>query len=132
VTDLDRPCDSCGGTAVADPGIDVVDGRLVWSVSVRCPACGAAVEVCGRDEPPDDVRAAVLARDGVARLTVDAGANRVAVLRVLRRDGRTLDAAADAYARLTGDGLTGTGAELRLLAGRLEAAGARVTVARDR
>ncbi|GIJ67053.1 hypothetical protein [Virgisporangium ochraceum] len=67
MTDLDRPCGSCGGTAVADPGIDVFDGR-------------------------------------------------------------TLDAAA----RLTGDGPTGTGAELRLLAGRPEAAGARVTVSRDR
>lgn len=117
---------------VADPGIDVVDDRLVWSVWVQCPRCGPAEVVCGRDEPPDDVREAVLARDGGARLTAHADGNRVAILRVLRRDGRPLDAATRAYARLTGPGLTGTEAELRLLAGRLEAAGARVTLAPGR
>lgn len=127
MTGADRPCDRCGATLLASPGQNVVGDRLAWSVSVRCAGCGAAEEVCGWDDTPADVRAAIIARDGAARLRADA-ADRVAVLAALRRDGRSLSDAADTYRRLTTDGLTGTAAEMRLLADRLAGAGARITL----
>jgi hypothetical protein len=49
---------------------------------------------------------------------------RLPILRVLRRDGATLSEASEDYARLTGAGITGTGAEMQLLANRLHAVGA--------
>jgi hypothetical protein len=85
------------------------------------------VEICGGDEAPDQVRAAIIARDGLSRLRADPVANRprrVAILAVLRREGMTLGEAVAAYARLTSAGITGLPMELRLLANRLTRAGA--------
>jgi hypothetical protein len=81
------------------------------------------VEFCGR--LADDL--------GVARVRIDpesARALRVPVLRMLRRYGAGLDQAAETFTRLTGDGLTGTPAEMRLLAGRLDAVNAATRVDR--
>jgi hypothetical protein len=96
-------------------------------VSIRCPCCGDAQEIDGWDDTPADVRAAILAEGegGLTRVSADPGADRLAVLAVLRRDGRSLRDAADVHAPDDG-GLTGTAAEMRLLANRLTAAGARV------
>jgi hypothetical protein len=48
---------------------------------------------------------------------------RLPILRVLRQDGNSLEEATVSYARLTGDGVTGTTAEMQLLASRLRATG---------
>lgn len=83
--------------------------------------------ICGWDEAPDQVRAAIIARDGLARLRADPLTNRphrVKILTVFRRSGMTLGEAVDAYARLTGDGITDTPVEMHLLANRLAHAGA--------
>jgi hypothetical protein len=72
---------------------------------------------------PAQFRQAVLDRDGVARVRVDpqsGHALRVPILRLLRRYGATVAEAADTFTRLTGAGLTGTKAEMRLIANRLE------------
>jgi hypothetical protein len=124
---VDHRCLSCGATARAEPAQDVVGDRLAWSVSIRCPGCGDAQEIDGWDDTPADVRAAILAEGGLTRVSVDPAADRLAVLTVLR-DGRSLSEAADTYTRLTAGGLTGTAAEMRLLADRLTAAGARVNL----
>lgn len=84
-------------------------------------------EECGWDELPGELRQLLLARDGTARLRVDVDAGRtlrVPILRVLRRDGASIEDASGTYARLTGDGITGTTAEMQLLANRLHAIGA--------
>jgi hypothetical protein len=47
-------------------------------------------------------------------------------LAALRGSGRSIADAVDMFDRLTGDGITGTDAEMRLLAGRLAAVGAKV------
>jgi hypothetical protein len=47
-------------------------------------------------------------------------------LAALRASGGSIADAVDVFERLTGDGLTGTDAEMRLLAGRLAAVGAKV------
>jgi hypothetical protein len=77
------------------------------------------------------VRAAILDRDGLALLRADPLANRsqrVAILTVFRRSGMTLGEAADAYIRLTSEGITGLPLGLRLLANRLTGAGAVVVL----
>ena len=67
-----------GGTArtlrpvrypTATSGAQSIHGnRVEWSWSVWCPGCGSAVEICGWGEVPDQVRAAIITRDGPARL----------------------------------------------------------------
>jgi hypothetical protein len=76
---------------------------------------------------PADLRQVLIARDGLVRLRGDPAVNnplRVRLLRVFRRYGVSISEASDAYARLTGAGITGTSAEMDLLARRLAAAGA--------
>lgn len=121
---LVEPCVQCGAPLLSVPAQIVVEDRLEWSISSTCSSCKAQIECCGRDEIPDEFRQVLLARDGVARVRVNpesARALRVPILRVLRRNGATLEEATDTFKRLTGTGLTGTQAEMRLLANRLDA-----------
>ncbi|MET7396894.1 hypothetical protein ABZS66_25765 [Dactylosporangium sp. NPDC005572] len=108
----------------------VHDGQLVWSVETSCGGCGAQAVACGWGEVPGDVRAAMIAQYGTARLRLDpavARPLRVRLLAALRRSGGgSLAEVAGLFERLTGDGVTGTEAEMRLLANRLAAEGARV------
>jgi hypothetical protein len=125
------PCDRCATPTIASAAYLVHNDRLEWSWSVRCPGCGAAVEICGTDEASDRVRAAIIALDGLALLRADPLANRpkrVAILAVFRRAGMTLGEAVNAYAQLTGEGITGLPVELRLIADRLTNAGAVVVL----
>ncbi|WP_432825169.1 hypothetical protein [Dactylosporangium sp. CA-092794] len=124
---LIEPCPQCGAPLLSVPGQIVVGDRLEWSISSTCNGCKAQIEYCGADEMPEEFRQVVLARDGVARVRIDpesARALRVPILRVLRRYGATVDEAADTFRRLAGAGLTGTQAEMRLLADRLDAVNA--------
>ena len=109
---------------------DVQGGRLVWSEETGCRDCSHRTVACGAGELPSALRAELLARCGAARVRLDraeAGPLRVRLLRVLRAHGGLSIAAATAeYDRLTGEGTTGTEGEMRLLADRLAAAGARV------
>jgi hypothetical protein len=122
-------------TPTATSAAQAIHGdRVEWSWSVWCPGCGSAVEICGWGEVPDRVRAAIVARDGLARLRGDPFVNRpqrVAILAVLRRDGMTIGEAVDAFGQLTGAGITGLPVEMRLLADRLTAAGAVVVLYAD-
>lgn len=75
-----------------------------------------------------------MARDGLARLRGDPDANRthrVAILATFRRTGVTLGEAVNAYAQLTGDGITGLPVEMNLVADRLTRAGACVVLEPD-
>jgi|tagenome__1003787_1003787.scaffolds.fasta_scaffold20839960_2 hypothetical protein len=120
---LVEPCAQCGAPLCAVPGQIVVEDRLAWSISSMCDGCEARIECCGWDEMPAEYRQVVLDRDGVARVRVNPESGyalRVSILRVLRRYGATLEEAADTFTRLTGAGLTGTRAEIRLLADRLD------------
>jgi hypothetical protein len=121
-----EPCPDCGALIRGVPGQAVVDGRLAWSISFACDRCSFRTEECGWDELPDGLRRLLLDRDGTARLRVnpEIGATlRLSILRVLRQDGTTLTEATVGYARLTGVGVTGTTAEMQLLASRLRAIG---------
>ena len=126
----DPRCPSCGGSAVYKISDDVHSGRLVWSEEIRCRDCPHLVLACGEGDLPSALRAELLARYGAATLRLDpaeAGLLRVRLLSVLRASGDlSIAAAAAEYDRLTGPGITGTDGEMRLLADRLTAAGARV------
>ncbi|MEV0570751.1 hypothetical protein [Dactylosporangium sp. NPDC050588] len=126
-----QPCASCGGTSRSWAQESVIYGRVESSVSMRCD-CGAASEACDWGPLTGIAREAFIARVGLVRVHADPEVNRpvrVRLLAVFRRDGMTIAEAVDAYARLTGDGITGTPAETQLLADRLAAAGGTVTTA---
>ncbi|WP_432825171.1 hypothetical protein [Dactylosporangium sp. CA-092794] len=133
--DLEGPCPSCGG-AVSLHVAEAVEGdRVVWTATSRCADCGYTDESCASPAEFDNfdsiVRQAVVARVGLTRLHVDPDENRELRLRslaVLRRRGATIADVADAYAALTGHGLTGTPAEMAILAKQLTAAGVQVTL----
>ncbi|NYF57750.1 hypothetical protein [Micromonospora purpureochromogenes] len=129
--ELIEPCAECGA-ATAGVVTETVNGdRLAWAVSTRCSGCGSATELDGWGEMPAIVRTALAARVGLVRLRADPDASRplrVRLLGVFRKHGATIGEAASAFAALTGSGILGTPAEMRLLAERLSAAGATVSV----
>ncbi|MBW6434836.1 hypothetical protein KZ829_13925 [Actinoplanes hulinensis] len=122
-------CGRCPPGATATVGETIVYGRLHWS---RLHACtdGPVLE-CGRDEPPPEVRQALLDQCGVFRLRLSGITSRVAVLKVLRDRGTALSDIAAMLTALTGQGLPGTEMELRLLSMRLDGAGV-TTLSRER
>ncbi|MEU7872926.1 hypothetical protein [Dactylosporangium sp. NPDC049140] len=126
----DLRCPSCGGPTVHEVSEGVQGGRLVWSEEISCRDCPHLVLACGEGDLPSSLRAKLLARYGAATVHLDpaeAGPLRVRLLSVLRASGdRSIAAAVAEYDRLTGEGVTGTAGEMRLLADRLTAAGARV------
>ncbi|GLY05564.1 hypothetical protein [Actinoplanes sp. NBRC 101535] len=114
------------------PAQTVVTDRIAWAIETSCPRCGAVEEQCGWDEMPDPWREVLLAEEGRSRLRADRERNRpvkVRLLAVLRRQGATIPEALGTYDALTGEGVTGTSAEMTLLATRLSNAGAIVTLA---
>lgn len=129
--ELIEPCVECGALT-AGVVTETIDGdRLAWAVSIRCSGCGSAVEVDGWGEMPGIVREALVARVGLVRLQADPAASRglkVRLLAVFREGGATIGEAAGAYTALTGIGMTGTPSEMRLLADRLTAAGATISL----
>lgn len=128
--ELLETCDQCGGTSRGTVWETVVGDRVEWGVSMRCPACGAALEMHDAGEIGGVYRAALVAHAGLVTVHADPAVNRPLrprLLAVFRRYGTSLPDAVTAYTSLTGDGITGTPGQSRLLANRLTAAGATVT-----
>lgn len=62
------------------------NGELVWSRSLRCPHCGAAIEEDSEGLPPSSVRAALISEQGNWSVTLSGESDRgrsVAALRSL-------------------------------------------------
>lgn len=128
--DFNGPCARCGAPILLHVA-EILDGdRIIWIVTTRCVSC--PYTVVSQDRPASFdrvdaiVRQTLIARVGLARLRADPEVNRALRLRALalfRRQGATVIGAADAYAVLTGEGLTGSPAEMAVLAARLTAAG---------
>ncbi|BCJ68372.1 hypothetical protein GCM10009779_49580 [Polymorphospora rubra] len=124
-----EPCLWCGAPSGGIVTQTIDEDRLLWGTSSICAGCGAVDEGSEWGAMPDELRRALIVRVGLARLRADPEVNRplrVQVLRMFRRYGASVGEAADAYGRLTGAGITGTPAEIRLLARRLDAVGATV------
>jgi hypothetical protein len=125
-------CPRCGGRATRDVSDGVQGGRLVYSVEIGCRDCPYLVLECGAGDLPSSLRAELLAHHGAARVRLDpdqAGPLRVRLLMALRsRGGVSIAAATAEYDRLVGEGAVGTEGEMRLLADRLTAVGAQVSL----
>ncbi|MEU4164762.1 hypothetical protein [Actinoplanes sp. NPDC026670] len=128
---IERPCGTCNAAAGVLVTQTVVGERIAWSVSLRCRQCGAAEEQCGWDVMPDHWREILVAQDGLARVHADLQSSRplkVRLLSVFRDQGSTIAEALMAFKSLTGAGIVGTSAEMRLLARLLTNAGAIVSL----
>ncbi|MCP2328349.1 hypothetical protein HDA40_006856 [Hamadaea flava] len=125
--ELNEPCATCGESMAGYVSEAIAGHRLVWAVSMRCDGCGAALEIDDSGEMPAPVRAALVARVGLVRLHVEpesARGLRVPLLAVFRKQGMTYSEAIAAYNDIIAGGVAGTPAEMKLLAGLVNATGA--------
>ncbi|MFG1837866.1 hypothetical protein ACGFH8_05430 [Micromonospora sp. NPDC049175] len=116
-----RPCGDCGSEMTCDLAQRIVHDRLQWTAWCHCPHCGSTEETFGWDDTPAEIRDAVVAGCGLARLTVEGttGPGRVALLKVFRDAGASLPEAQTAAQRAVTTGIEGTRVELELLIRRL-------------
>nr|WP_237554943.1 hypothetical protein [Streptomyces sp. SID4948] len=107
-------CANCDGVLVRDLGQFIERGQLRWGVEGRCAACTNAWCETGTGPAPEEVRQALLAEHGAARLRLAAkNTSLVPVLRILREMHHlSLDEARLTAADLTGPGLIGTSVEM--------------------
>ncbi|WP_405009587.1 hypothetical protein [Kitasatospora sp. NBC_01539] len=115
-------CTECGGVLMLDIGQFVERGRLCWGTEGYCLSCSVAwCDQDSGDETPEEIRRALLAEHGPARLRLtDPEARMVPVLRALREVyGLTLPRARVLATELRTAGLVGTFVEMELLASRL-------------
>ncbi|WP_344465777.1 hypothetical protein [Kitasatospora kazusensis] len=99
---------------------------LWWDAEISCSTCGmTGCEYSGPGTPPDDVRDALLAAHGPARLRVVGPLpSLVPVLKVLREvSGASLSDAREQADGLSRIGLTGTLTEMEFLGARLRRRG---------
>ncbi|MEV6834332.1 hypothetical protein AB0N17_07410 [Streptomyces sp. NPDC051133] len=114
------PCPSCAGTARWQGAqVLLADDSLRWDTEVVCPRCGGAVAACGR-ELPAGPRERMLAEHGRTELRLGPSADRVTVMRVLRRE---LGIGLGEVRALLERGYGGTFPETELLARKLRAVG---------
>ncbi|MDR7276150.1 hypothetical protein [Catenuloplanes atrovinosus] len=128
-------CPECGGGETRDAWDGVVDGRLTWTVTGRCPDCpGSVWEACGWDDTPPEIRDELLERRGVYRLAVAPrpGWSRMGLLRALRREGATVGEIQALADRVLAGEATGTEGEMQRLAHRIRTAGLDGTTERVR
>ncbi|MEU8971183.1 hypothetical protein AB0D11_18195 [Streptomyces monashensis] len=107
-------CAACGGVLVRDVGQFIDRGQLRWGIEGRCQACPDAWCETGTGPAPQEMRQALLAEHGAARLrlaTEEAGL--VPVLRALREMCHlSLGEARLMAADLSEGGLVGTSVEM--------------------
>ncbi|MFI1395858.1 hypothetical protein [Streptomyces sp. NPDC020681] len=115
---ITSPCATCGGVLVRDVGQFIDRGQLRWSVEGRCQACPNAWCEMGADPAPEEIRQALLAEHGAARLRLATKeTSLVPVLRALREIRHlSLGEARLTAADLSGVGLVGTSVEMAHLA----------------
>ncbi|MEU8517867.1 hypothetical protein AB0C76_40825 [Kitasatospora sp. NPDC048722] len=124
-------CEACGGVLILDTGQSIEGGRLWWGTEGGCQSCPIAW--CDQDfgdATPEEIRQALLAEHGPARLRLtEPEASAVPVLRALREvHGLSLAQARAMADELKTTGLVGTFVEMELVASRLRHHSVRVTV----
>ncbi|MEU6313242.1 hypothetical protein [Streptomyces sp. NPDC047014] len=115
---ITSPCPTCGDVLVRDVGQYIERGQLRWGVEGCCGSCATGWCERGAGPAPEEVRQALLAQHGAARLRLASnGSSLVPVLRALREVRRlSLGEARLTAAELSEIGLVGTGVEVELLA----------------
>ncbi|MGN5376574.1 hypothetical protein ACQ4WX_00350 [Streptomyces lasalocidi] len=111
-------CVACGGVLVRDVGQFIDRGQLRWGIEGRCQACPDAWCETGTGPAPQEIRQALLAGHGAARLRLAAKeASLVPTLRALREMCHlSLGEARLLAADLSEGGLVGTSVEMAHLA----------------
>ena len=115
-------CEACGGVLIRDTGQFIDRGRLWWGAEGTCQTCPVAwCELDSGGETPEEIRQALLAEHGPARLRLtEPEASLVTVLRALREVHELSLARARTMAdELRTSGLVGTLVEMELIAARL-------------
>ncbi|MFR9777731.1 hypothetical protein ACL02O_16955 [Micromonospora sp. MS34] len=117
-----RLCDDCGSEMTCELAQRIVHDRLHWTAWCQCHHCGSTEETFGWDDTPAEIRDALIAGCGLARLTVEGitGPGRVALLKVFRDAGASLPEAQATAQHAVTTGIEGTRAELELLMRRLD------------
>ncbi|MEU8438738.1 hypothetical protein AB0F18_38835 [Streptomyces sp. NPDC029216] len=115
--EITSSCPACGGVLVRDVGQFIERGQLRWGIEGRCHACANGWCEMGVGPAPEEIRQALLAQHGFARLRLAAETNLVPVLRALREMRHlSLGEARLTAAELSGVGLVGTSVEMAHLA----------------
>ncbi|MEU9035375.1 hypothetical protein AB0D45_10835 [Streptomyces sp. NPDC048352] len=115
--EITSSCPACGGVLVRDVGQFIERGQLRWGIEGRCQACSNGWCEMGVGPAPEEIRQALLAQHGFARLRLAAETNLVPVLRALREMRHlSLGEARLTAAELSGGGLVGTSVEMAHLA----------------
>jgi hypothetical protein len=127
---LTSECGHCGGELVRDVGQFVDRGRLRWGVEGRCRDCTSAWCELGTGPAPREIRQALLAQHGTARLCLaDQEASLVPALRALREMRQlSLREARRMATELKERGLVGTFVEMAHLAEGLRGRSVSVTI----
>lgn len=115
-------CEACSGVLILDTGQFIERGRLWWGTEGDCQSCPVAwCEQDSGDATPEEIRQALLAEHGPARLRLkEPTASAVPVLRALREvHGLSLAQALAMMEELRTAGLVGTLVEMELVAARL-------------
>lgn len=116
-------CPDCSGPASRSVGQSFAPGVLVWWDSLRCRACGMALEADDYGLPPEELRQAILDESGYHLLTLSSD-DRVKAIHTLNA---TLvmpwRVQAEMMKRLPGTVLGGTSVEMEWLKARLDEAG---------
>ncbi|MEU9153535.1 hypothetical protein AB0D59_23950 [Streptomyces sp. NPDC048417] len=111
-------CVACGGVLVRDLGQFIDRGQLRWGIEGRCLACPDAWCETGAGPAPREIRQALLAEHGAARLRLaTTETSLLPVLRALREVRHLpLGEARLTAAALSEGGLVGTSVEMAHLA----------------
>jgi hypothetical protein len=125
------PCVTCGGVLVRDVGQFIDRGQLRWSLEGQCQACHNTWCETGAGPTPEEIRQALLAEHGAARLRLATKeASLVPVLRALRETSHlSLGEAQLTAAELSGGGMVGTSVEMAYLADGLRKRSVATTLA---
>src|SRR5687767_6472095 len=122
-------CHDCGHEGSATLRQRITGSGLAWSVSFRCPQCGNDEEIDGQGLPPAEMRAEILAQDGVWELVLVDAANALEALGRLRREMRlSMADMARMKRRIPGPILRGTQTEMTFINSILAKNGAGGTV----
>ncbi|WP_331769380.1 hypothetical protein OG948_37010 (plasmid) [Embleya sp. NBC_00888] len=123
----------CGSAAVRQVNQFINHGELWWDAEFSCDGCGTHLcEYAGRGTAPDDVREALLAAHGPARLRlVPPMPSLVPALKVFREvSAVSLSQARELVENLSHDGVAGTLPEMEFLKTRLQLHGVPVDIDR--
>lgn len=127
---MDDACSTCGSPVRVAVGERVVQQKIVWFRSYRCPACGNRIEEDDHGLPPEEIRKAILEQEGEWSLVVEASGD-PAVLKVLRHSLQlSMADVAKLRKRMPNQVFQGTRAEVERLASLFDNAGVRSQVVR--